>query len=287
MTTMTLRVDRVCPNPNQPRTHFEPVALQELADSIKQNGLLQPITVRCLVPGDRYLIVAGERRWRAHQLAGIDTIEANVHDNMTDDQLAVNAIVENLQRVDITALEEALAFQRMLDAGYTPETLAHRLGMKQPHRVRDRVQLLRLAPDLLQLLERRTLTPSQAFELSRLGAGGQQALFRMIRDGRCETYNKLRAAADGLLEAEQQIGMFDLPPPPTDEEQAALTRFERLVERLVDVCRDGMRDNEIVVLKKINPGRAGTIVQQFGLIRSQLAMMERALQMSAAQAALT
>lgn len=293
---MKLMTSQVHPNQDQPRKRFEPVALAELADSIKQNGLLQPITVRlsapdprCCFGGDRlgpmaqFTIVAGERRWRAHVLAGLAEIECNVHEDMSDDALAINAIVENLQRQDITPLEEARAYRRMIDAGYTCETLAHRLGVKQPHRISDRLQLLRLREDLLKLLERGTLSPSQAFELSRLDGGAQQALFAMICSGRCDTYAKLRAAADGLLAAMQQDNLFELPPPPTEDERETLSRFERLVERLVGACNEGIKDNEVVVLKKVDPGRAGTIVQQLGLIRADLARMERALQQSIAQ----
>ena len=169
------------PNPDQPRKRFEPTALAELAESIKQNGLLQPITVRVFAPDPRvcfgadrlgemaqFTIVAGERRWRAHQVAGLEFNTVNVHEVMSDDAMAINAIVENLQRQDITPLEEARAFQRMIDGGYTCETLAHRLGIKQQHRISDRLQLLRLREDYLRLFEQGTLTPSQAFELSRL-----------------------------------------------------------------------------------------------------------------------
>jgi ParB family chromosome partitioning protein len=287
-----LRVRQVEPDPAQPRKLFDAKALEELSASIRANGLLQPITVRLVEPdidgdpfgpGARFVIVAGERRWRAHQLAGMVEIACNVHTEMTDDQQAVAAIVENLQRADITPLEEARAFQRMLDTGYTPETLAHRLGVKQPHRISDRIQLLKLRAELLSLFEKGHLSPSQAFEMSRLGPAGQSALFGMVKRGACDTYAKLRAAADGLVQAEQQASMFELPPAPTDDERATLTRFERMVERLTEVCSQGIRDNEVVILKKVAPGRAAVIVQQLGLIRADLARMERALQQAAAQ----
>ncbi len=98
------------------------------------------------------MIVAGERRWRAHQLAGPSEIRAEVEavNATTRDVLA---IVENLQRADITPLEEGRAFQRMLDQGMTVDELAQRLGLKQPHRITDRTQLLRLLPEYLALCE--------------------------------------------------------------------------------------------------------------------------------------
>ena len=280
---MKLSVSAVYPNPDQPRKRFDDAGLHDLAASIKASGLLQPITVR---PDDagRFMIVAGERRWRAHQLAGLPTIEANLV-AVSDDELAIAAIVENLQRQDITPLEEAFAFQRMIDQGYSVEALALRLGLKQPHRISDRLQLLRLAPDYLDLFRKGHLTPSQAFELSRLDPAGQVALFAMLQAGRCDTYARLRAAADGILAAAAQIALFDLPPP-TEEEVATLSKFERMVEKLTAICNDGIKENEVVVLRKVNPDRAATVVQQLGLIRADLARMERALQHSAAQGAL-
>ena len=282
---MRLPISAVYPNPDQPRKRFDEAGLQELAASIKASGLLQPITVRP-DPDGRFMIVAGERRWRAHQLAGLTEIEANVV-AVSDDELAIAAIVENLQRQDITPLEEAFAFRRMIEQGYSVEGLAHRLGLKQPHRISDRLQLLRLAPDYLNLFQHGHLTPSQAFEISRLDPAGQAALFAMLQSGRCDTYARLRAAADGILAAAAQISMFDnMPPPPTEEEVATLSKFERMVEKLIGICNDGIKENEVVVLRKVNPDRAATVVQQLGLIRADLARMEKALQHSAAQGAL-
>ena len=280
---MKLPIGDIYPNPDQPRKRFDE-ALQELAASIKASGLLQPITVRPDHAG-RFMIVAGERRWRAHQLADLATIEANIA-VVSDDELAIAAIVENLQRQDITPLEEAFAFQRMIDQGYSVVGLAARLGLKQAHRISDRLQLLRLAPDYLDLFQHGQLTPSQAFELSRLDPAGQAALFAMLQAGRCDIYARLRAAADGILAAAAQIALFDLPPPPTDAEVATLSKFEWMVERLTAICNDGIKENEVVVLRKVNPNRAATVVQQLGMIRADLARMEKALQHSAAQGAL-
>lgn len=285
----TLPMANVRPNPNQPRKAFDPATLQELADSIVKNGLLQPITVVPVaatgdVPG-HYMIVAGERRWRAHQLAGIERIAVNVVE-MDADAVAVNAIIENLQRADITPLEEARAFRRMCDAGYSPEDLAERLGLRQPWRVTDRLRLLTLTPTLLDLFEKGHLGSSEATELSRQDADGQRALFELIKTGRCESYAKLRAASDGLLAAKAQAQMFDLPPPPTDEERAQLTRVERLIENLVRLCNEGIQENDVVLVKKVNPDRAAVLVQQLGLIRKDLEKFEKALQHAAVQGAL-
>src|ERR1035437_5133398 len=203
----SLPTSSVIPNPDQPRKRFDPQALADLAASIKENGLIQPITVRPL-PDGLHMIIAGERRYRAHILGGLDTIETDVID-VTEADRDILAIVENLQRADITPLEEARAYQRILDTGVTAEELAHKLGIKQPHRITDRTALLRLNPTYLDLLEKGHLSPSQGTELARLEPSDQDLLFRMINDGRCSTYAKLRAAADGFIAARSQSSMFE------------------------------------------------------------------------------
>ena len=295
---MKIATRQIHPRKDQPRQRFDQIALQELADSIKENGLLQAITVRRITPrrdargrfigaaNAEYEIVVGERRWRAHELAGLEFIECNIVSADADDNtLAIDAIVENIQRADITPLEEARAFQHMIDRGFTCATLAQRLGIKQPHRISDRLQLLRLRPEYVALLECRSLTPSQAFEMSRLDASAQPALFEMICAGRCNTYTKLRAAADGILAAAQQRSMFAPPHAPTEAEQVTLSKFETMVNRLVDLCNEGIKDNEIVAVKKVDPSRASTMVLQIGLIRTSLGHIEKALHHAAAQGA--
>jgi ParB family chromosome partitioning protein len=142
-------LSQVHPNADQPRKLFTADALTELADSIEQNGLLQPITVIKTGP-KAYKIVAGERRWRAHMLlaerGGAETIQAIVQD-FDDEQVDVNAIIENDCRSDTTPLEQARAYQRMIDLyGFTAETLGKKLG-KAPHRIEERLRLLMLTPE--------------------------------------------------------------------------------------------------------------------------------------------
>jgi ParB family chromosome partitioning protein len=270
------------PNPDQPRKHFDEGALQELAASIKQNGLLQPITVQ---PKDaRYMIVAGERRWRAHRLLGAAKVSAIVLD-LDDRARDIAAIIENLQRVDITQLEEGRAYQRMLESGFTVDELAKRLGLKQSWRITERTSLLRLRPEHQRLMEQGHLTPSQAFEMSRLEPPDQDRLLRMIRDGRVDSYTKLRAAADTLLGAASQGALWDLPKP-SEAEQRLLSDFERRLEQVVRLIGAGFNDGEIVVLKKINPHRAAEIITELALVKKHVTMLERELQRAATQAEL-
>lgn len=117
-------------NPNQPRREFEEEALQELADSISEIGIIQPITLRELDNG-RYQIIAGERRWRASQIAGLSTIPAYIR-TASDENVMEMALVENIQRQDLNSIEIALAYQHLIDAyGLTQEKLSERVGKKR------------------------------------------------------------------------------------------------------------------------------------------------------------
>jgi ParB family transcriptional regulator, chromosome partitioning protein len=137
-------VDRVSPNPRQPREVFEEEAMAELVHSIKEIGLLQPVVVRPL-PEGRYELIMGERRWRATKDAGLDTIPAIVRDT-SDDAMLRDALLENLHRAELNPLEEAAAYQQLLDDfGCTHDELAGRIGRSRPQ-ISNTLRLLRLSP---------------------------------------------------------------------------------------------------------------------------------------------
>lgn len=125
-----LKINDISPNSDQPRKSFNQEALQELADSIKENGVIQPIIVA--KRGKGYRIVAGERRWRASRLAGLTVIPAIVRD-LTDQQTMEQALIENIQRQDLNPLEEAFAMENLMkEHGMTQEALAKKLGKSRP-----------------------------------------------------------------------------------------------------------------------------------------------------------
>ena len=125
-----LKINDISPNSDQPRKQFKEDALQELADSIKENGVIQPIIVA--KRGTGYRIVAGERRWRASRLAGLKVIPAIVRD-LTDQQTMEQALIENIQRQDLNPLEEAFAMDNLMkEHGLTQEALAKKLGKSRP-----------------------------------------------------------------------------------------------------------------------------------------------------------
>ena len=130
MAEMTeINISDIQPNPTQPRADFDEEALEELADSIRQLGLIQPITVKRA--GDKYIIISGERRWRASQKAGLTVVPAYIRE-VDDTTLHAMALVENIQREDLNAIEISLGMQRLVDeCGLTQEALAERLGKKR------------------------------------------------------------------------------------------------------------------------------------------------------------
>lgn len=139
-----LAVDSIGPNPRQPRAVFDDDALQELAESLALVGVLQPVVVRPDVDG-RFELIMGERRWRAAQLAGLPLIPAIVRHTAESDLLR-DALLENLHRADLNALEEAAAYQQLLDDfGVTQDELSRRIGRSRPH-ISNTIRLLRLSP---------------------------------------------------------------------------------------------------------------------------------------------
>jgi len=139
-----IAVGAITANPRQPRQAFDPDSLAELAASIEAVGLLQPVVVRRKAPG-RYELIMGERRWRACELAGIDVIPAIVRETSDDDMLR-EALMENLHREQLNPLEEAAAYQQLLDDfAATHEELARRIGRSRPH-ISNTIRLLNLPP---------------------------------------------------------------------------------------------------------------------------------------------
>jgi ParB/RepB/Spo0J family partition protein len=159
-------LDRIEPNPEQPRLAFNEETLQELSASIKEHGVLQPILVRPL-EGNRYQLIAGERRWRASKLAGIDSIPALIED-IDDDTALEIAIIENLQREDISPLDEAAMYDRMVrDHGYSIRKLADKLGKDKGY-LENRLRLADAPDEIRQLVSLRKDTLSHAYELMKV-----------------------------------------------------------------------------------------------------------------------
>jgi ParB family chromosome partitioning protein len=173
----------ISPNPRQPRQVFEPEAIAELAASIREVGLLQPIVVR-QVGTERYELVMGERRWRACQMAGLERVPAIVKPT-GDDVLLRDALLENIQRVQLNPLEEAAAYGQLLeDFGCTQDELATRLGRSRPQ-VTNTIRLLRLSPPVQRRVAAGVLSAGHAKALLGLSDADAQELLagRIVAEG--------------------------------------------------------------------------------------------------------
>ena len=160
-------VDDIAPNPHQPRTRLDPDALQELADSIKEHGLIQPLVVTARQMGEegaglhRYQLIAGERRWQAARMAGLQQVPVIVKE-ATQQQMLELALVENIQRADLNPLEEAMAYRQLVDEfGLTQEQVANKVGRNRVS-ITNALRLLRLPAQIQQLLAEERLTEGHA-----------------------------------------------------------------------------------------------------------------------------
>ena len=154
-----ISLDEIKKNPYQPRTYFNEEKLNELKESIEKNGLLQPIIVKKAVKG--YYIIAGERRYRAFELLGKKAIPAIIKE-MTDEEMMVFAVLENLQREDLSALEESESYKNLMDKmSLTQEELAKKLGKSRPY-IANSLRLLKLPTEIKNKLEQRIISTAHA-----------------------------------------------------------------------------------------------------------------------------
>ena len=173
---LEIDIDLIEPNAAQPRTHFDEGRLEELAQSIRSNGIVQPVLVR--KRGGRYQLIAGERRWRAAQRAGLQRVPAVVRE-IPDDKLLELALIENIQRQELNAIEEAHAYKRLIETlGLTQEVVAQRVGRDRSF-ITNYLRLLRLPDDIQHLVEEEKLTTGHARAL--LGVDDQDIQRKVAR----------------------------------------------------------------------------------------------------------
>ena len=157
---LELDIDLIEPNSLQPRTNFDEERLEELAQSIRANGIIQPILVR-RTNNDKYQLIAGERRWRAAQRAGLQRISCVVRD-IPDDRVLELALIENIQRQELNAIEEAHAYKRLIETlGLTQEMVAQRVGRDRTF-ITNYLRLLRLPDDVQRLVEQEKISMGHA-----------------------------------------------------------------------------------------------------------------------------
>jgi len=224
-----LPVTQVRPNTYQPRSEFDTEALEALTASVRELGVLQPVLVRPMA--DHFELIAGERRWRAAQLAGLDTIPALVRD-VTDTSSLEQALVENLQRQDLTALEEATAYAQLADEfALSQDDIARRVGRSRSA-VANTLRLLQLPPSVARLVNERVLSAGHARTLLGLDdAAAIEALAaRVVAEGL-----SVRATEQAVKKLQAAAAEPDEPPgAPSEPRSASLLELEDLLSDHLD-----------------------------------------------------
>lgn len=174
-----IQLSEIQKNPYQPRKEFSEEKIQELAQSIKENGLIQPIIVR-QSPVIGYEILAGERRYRASIVAGLSEVPVIVK-NLSDQDMMVHSIIENLQREDLNPVDEAKAYQSLIDKGFTHADIAEKMGKSRPY-ITNLVRLLNLSPSILKEVESGRLSQAHARLLINLSKKDQENLLKRIQE---------------------------------------------------------------------------------------------------------
>ena len=214
-----INVELIDPNPFQPRKVFSDDELVELADSIEQHGLIQPIAVRKV--GDRYQLISGERRTRASKLAGLPTIKAQVYENLDDKAMAEWALIENIQRVDLNPVEVAKSYQQLIDNhGYTHEDLS-KIVSKSRSAITNALRLLKLPPQVLLWIEEGKISGGAARALcSDKIQNAEEIAKRIIEEGL--NVRQIEAIARG---EEPKVAQPEQPAP-ADEDQPEVHKPE-------------------------------------------------------------
>ena len=225
-----VKVKEIRPNPYQPRTRFEEEPLEELADSIREHGLIQPLIVSQVGPGD-YTLIAGERRWQASQRAGLEQVPVVVKNDITALEMLELAIIENVQREDLNDLEEGLAYRQLMDEfNMTHAQVAKRVG-KARTTITNTVRLLDLDPRVQEAVINHEISGGHARALHSLAPDEQAAvLSSIIKNGHSvrqveETVRKMKART-----APKRKKREPLPPELADLEKQFRTNFGTRVE---------------------------------------------------------
>lgn len=249
VTHKTISIDRIDPDPSQPRELFDETKLNELAASMKELGQLQAVTVRYDHTTRRYTLIMGERRWRAAQIAGITELHAMVmHGVSADDpDTFAKAMAENITRADMTPIEEGRGFKRLLDSGYDMDRISDKIGKSFAY-ITSRLDLLSLIPEVQDAVNKGVVSVGLAAEMAKLGGDAQAQVLRRWVRGEFSSGRDAIAYAQARAEAEktaaEQEGMFVVEEP--SEEQKAQIRAKR----------------QQVVSKFDRLGMAGTILQE-------------------------
>ncbi len=207
-TIIEVPIEDIFPNPTQPRTYFDTKALEELSESIKSLGVIQPITLR--KEGEKFEIISGERRYRASKLAGLKSIPSYIR-LVNDQELLEMALVENIQREDLDAIEIALTYQRLLEEiGMTQESLSKRLG-KERSTITNFIRLLRLNPQIQNAIRRGEISAGHGRALLTVEDQRSQSLLleKILKEGL--NVRQTESAAKALKKSSEMPGKKIVP----------------------------------------------------------------------------
>jgi ParB family chromosome partitioning protein len=233
---LDLDLDLIEPNSEQPRTRFTEANLEELAQSIRSNGIVQPIVVR--KRGGRYQIVAGERRWRAAQRAGLHKIPAVVRE-VSDDKLLELALIENIQRQELNAIEEAKAYKKLIDTvGLTQEMVADRVG-KNRTAITTFLRLLRLSDDIQKLVEEEKISAGHARALLMTDDNDARRLIAKNIIEFSLSVRETEKAIKRLLRANETVANKEVKEKQNPNHKAAETKLRRYFGTQVRILPDG------------------------------------------------
>ena len=242
---MEVSLDDIDPNTTQPRTYFDEKALNDLAQSIKSLGVIQPITLR--KEGNRFEIISGERRFRASKIAGLKSVPAYIR-LVNDQELLEMALVENIQREDLDAIEIALTYQRLLEEiGMTQENLSQRVG-KERSTITNSIRLLRLNPDV-----------QNAIRSGEISAGHGRAIISVEdSEKQYELFNKILKHSLSVRQAEQEATLLKNPKAEVTKTKTQLpNHFKKAEKNLADIL-----DLKVEIKTAAN-GKKGKIVLDF------------------------
>ncbi len=240
--TGSIAVDLIDPNPLQPRRLFHQEKLAELAQSIRSNGIIQPLVVR--KAGERFQLVAGERRWRAAKLAGLSQVPVAVQD-IPDEHLLEITLIENIQREDLNPIETAVAFQRMAaELDLSPEDIGHRTG-KDRTTIVNSVRLLQLPADLQQLVAERRLSAGHARCLLSLPTPEMQREVAERAVARGWSVREMERTTQKMLEGRKpkSVDEIDIDP----NVKAAIQELERVLGTKVRIVEKAKQKGRIEI----------------------------------------
>ncbi|MER5546425.1 ParB/RepB/Spo0J family partition protein [Streptomyces sp. NPDC002589] len=202
-----LKITEIAPNPDQPRKFFDEAKQSELTGSIKENGLLQPVVVRPTGSAEApYVLIAGERRWRSCKEAGLEVIPAKVIKDVSEENAYVLSIAENVNREDMTIMEEAGAYADLKAAGWTPAKIAKQFGKTETH-ITWRLGLLTLRPEVAEMVDKGDIKNNLAWHIAQLNPANQMvAAMRYVR-GDFDSEAEAQHFANGLKMMEKQSSL--------------------------------------------------------------------------------